>query len=542
MHAMNFLSGMNHPLKKNLVLWISLAGSLLLHLIIAWQPLSRLEFYPLLYSNGPLLDDSYIFFKMSKDLADWLFGFYPSFQLTSGFQPLIALFFLPFFELFWNQKEIAIKLALSLNALLGFCANILLYRLLRWVFSRPIATFLVSVWVWSPYVMNQTINGMETTLAFLLLLLIFNYYWHVNHTGSFKARSWVILGVLLGAGFWARVDLGLLGIAIVLDQLWIMATNSQSSRTLRVRNICLCSIVALCLASPWIVFTIINTGNILPVSGRAVHFITSTFIDFYHQNRSGFSPIMFSYFKKEFLIYQPLAVLSTHTLWQLTLAGSCLIGFCTALLNRKFRTLFRSVWIFQTIMIIAYIVFIGGFWHLNRYFYPVYTFILLLHGASLHWLESKLKLKPLIIGIVLFILFIPYGIIYGLQYTSQWTKPRPPRYLSIARFAKDHIPQNARVGAFQSGCVSCWLDNKVVNLDGLINEEAYAHLKNKTMDVYLANQKIDYLVEEVVLFNMWDEYLGGKLSRDYSIIKRKKEKLLPRLWQESAIYKRKTGE
>ena len=539
---MNFLSRMNHPLKKNLVLWISLAGSLLLHLIIAWQPLSRLEFYPLLYSNGPLLDDSYIFFKMSKDLADWLFGFYPSFQLTSGFQPLIALFFLPFFELFWNQKEIAIKLALSLNALLGFCANILLYRLLRWVFSRPIATFLVSVWVWSPYVMNQTINGMETTLAFLLLLLIFNYYWHVNHTGSFKARSWVILGVLLGAGFWARVDLGLLGIAIVLDQLWIMATNSQSSRTLRVRNICLCSIVALCLASPWIVFTIINTGNILPVSGRAVHFITSTFFDFYHPDHSSFLSMMFTYFKKEFLIYQPLSALSGNILWQLTTIGMGFIGLYIIVRDQKLREFYRPVWIFQMIMIIAYICFIGGFWHLNRYFYPVYTLMLLLHGATLHWLESKLKLKPLISGALLFILFIPYGFSYSFKHYSQWNRKCPPRYLSIALFAKDNIPSQAKVGAFQSGCVSYWLDNKVVNLDGLINEEAYAHLQNKTMDVYLANQKIDYLVEEVVLFNMWDEYLGGKLSRDYSIIKRKKEKLLPRLWQESAIYKRKTRE
>jgi hypothetical protein len=530
---------MSNLLKINFVLLLSVTGALLLHLIIAWQPLSRLEFYPLLYSNGPLLDDSYIFFKMSKDLADWLFGFYPSFQLTSGFQPLIALLFLPFFELFWSQKEIAVHLALSLNALLGFCANVLLYRLLRWVFSRPIATFLVSVWVWSPYVMNQTINGMETTLAFLLLLLIFNYYWHVNHTGSVKSRSWVMLGVLLGVGFWARVDLGLLGIAIVLDQLWLMTTNNQNARRLRVKNICMCSITALCLASPWLVFTVINTGNILPVSGKAVHFITSTFIDFYHKNHSSFSSIMFTYFKKEFLIYQPLAALSTHRLWQFTLAGSCLIGLCMALRNRKLRELFRSAWIFQSIMITSYIVFIGGFWHLNRYFYPVYTLILLLHGASLHWLESKLKLKPLIIGIVLFVLFIPYGIIYGLQYTAQWTRPRPPRYLSIARFAKAHVPQKATVGAFQSGCVSYWLDNKVVNLDGLINEEAYVHLKNKTMDVYLANQKIDYLVEEVVLFNMWDKYLGGQLSRDYSIVRRKKEILLPRLWQESAVYKRR---
>jgi len=190
-------------------------------------------------------------------------------------------------------------------------------------------------------------------------------------------------------------------------------------------------------------------------------------------------------------------------------------------------------------MIIAYIVFIGGFWHLNRYFYPIYALLLFLHGATLHWVESRLKLKPLIIGVVLFILFLPYGFTYSQQYISQWTRPRPPRYLSIARFAKHHIPQTAKVGAFQSGCVSYWLDSKVVNLDGVINEDAYVHLKNKTMDVYLANQKIDYLVEEVVLFNMWDKYLGGQLSRDYSIMRRKKEKLLPRLWQESAIYKRR---
>ena len=251
---------------------------------------------------------------------------------------------------------------------------------------------------------------------------------------------------------------------------------------------------------------------------------------------------MFTYFKKEFLIYQPLSALSTHTLWQFTLAGSCLIGLFMALRNRKLRALFRSVWIFQSIMIISYIVFIGGFWHLNRYFYPVYTLTLLLHGTTLHWLESKLKLKPLIIGAFLFILFVPYGFIYGLQYHSQWTRQCPPRYLSIALFAKDHIPQKARVGAFQSGCVSYWLDNNVVNLDGLINEEAYVHLKNKTMDVYLKNQQIDYLVEEVVLFEMWDKYLEGQLSRDYSMITMKKEIFLPRLWQESAIYKRRIGE
>jgi hypothetical protein len=74
-----------------------------------------------------------------------------------------------------------------------------------------------------------------------------------------------------------------------------------------------------------------------------------------------------------------------------------------------------------------------------------------------------------------------------------------------------------------------------------MNEDAYVHLKNKTMDVYLKNQQIDYLVEESVLFEMWDRYLGGQLSRDYVLISRKREKALPRLWQKSAIYKRRIG-
>ena len=536
---MYYLSKACNSLKANLIFWISITGAFLLHLIIAWQPLERLEFYPLLYSNGPLLDDSYIFFSMSRDLADWFSGFSSSSPLTSGFQPLVALLFLPLFELFWNQKETALHLALSLNALLGFCANILLYKLLRRVFSRPIATFLLSVWIWSPYVMNQTINGMETALASLFIFLILNYYFQFNHTDPSRSRSWIMLGVLLGIGFWARVDLGLLGLAIVLDQIWLVVINKQPSPYLRVKNIFVCSIAALCLASPWIVFTIISTGNILPVSGRAVHLITSTFFDFYHPDHSSFLSMMFMYFKKEFLIYQPLAALFGRPFWQLTVIGMGLIGIFIIVRDQKLREFFRPVFIFQTIMIIAYIGFIGGFWHLNRYFYPIYALMLLIHGATLYWLESKIKIKSWIIGIVLFILFIPYGFSYGLQYYSQWNKKCPPRYLSIALFAKDNIPPNAKVGAFQSGCVSYWLENTVINLDGVMNEDAYIHLKNKTMDAYLDDQQIDYLVEEVFLFEMWDKYLGGQLSNKYIRVALRKNKLLPKSWQDLAIYKYK---
>jgi hypothetical protein len=85
---MNHLMKLIRNIKDNLIFSLSATGALILHLIFAWQPLDRLERFRLITGNGPLMDDSYIFFKISKDMADWIAGCAPSFQLTSGFQPL----------------------------------------------------------------------------------------------------------------------------------------------------------------------------------------------------------------------------------------------------------------------------------------------------------------------------------------------------------------------------------------------------------------------------------------------------------------------
>ena len=102
-----------YVIKRNSVFSISVAGTLILHLVIAWQSLEYLEGFAFLWSKGPLIDDSYIIFKISRDLADWFSGVIPSPPLTSGVQPLIALLYSPFFLICWNTKELPIHLALS---------------------------------------------------------------------------------------------------------------------------------------------------------------------------------------------------------------------------------------------------------------------------------------------------------------------------------------------------------------------------------------------------------------------------------------------
>jgi hypothetical protein len=356
---------------------------------------------------------------------------------------------------------------------------------------------------------------------------------------SSKYRPWFFLGLLIGIGFWARVDLGMLGVAIVLDQAWLARKGDRHSRSLKLRNILLCSLTALAVASPWIVFTIVSTGSFMPISGRAVHQITSVLFNQVEPNHPGFRFMMLVRFKEDFIRYQPLIALFKHTFWQLIISGLSLIGFILAVRDRQLRILFRPIWIFQAIILVSYIVIIGGFWHLIRYLYPIYTLMLFLHAATLRYLESRIRLRPWVLAIALFFLFIPYALTYTLQYNSFFTKNLPPRYLSAALFAKAHIPPKAKVGTSQSGCLSYWLDNQVINLDGVVNKEAYFHLKNKTMDVYLDQEKIDYLVEEAFLFRMWNRYLGGQLTEDYTMITSKRERLLRWGWKNVGIYKRK---
>ncbi len=521
--------------KRNAIFSISVAGVLILHLVFAWLPLDRLEGFTFLWSKGPLIDDSYIIFKISRDLADWFSGVISSPPLTSGIQPLIALLYSPFFLLFWNSKELPIHLALSLNALLAFFANILLYCLLRKVASRVIATFLVSVWIWSPYAMNQSINGMETSLALLLLLSVLNYYWKINHESLAAYRSWLVLGILLGVGFWSRVDLGFLGVVIVIDQFWLMLHDNPQSRSFRLRNVFLCSFAALAIAAPWIAFIFSRTGNIVPISGKGVHQITSLTFDYLNPNHPGFLYMMFIRFISEFFLFQPLVALSKHIAWQLFISGLSLVGLIITLRDRKLRTLFRPIWLFQLIMLVSYLGFIGGFWHLNRYLYPAYTLMLFLHTVTLIYLVSKIKSMSWIVTIVLCLIFIPYAFAYTIQYYAYLSKPRPSRYFAASHFVKNRIPSEEKIGTFQSGALSYWLDNQVINLDGVINREAYLHVNNKTLGRYLDDHEIDYLVEETYLFRMWDHYLEKQLSKNYALFAVKPG----RGWYKTGIYKRK---
>jgi hypothetical protein len=167
--------------------------------------------------------------------------------------------------------------------------------------------------------------------------------------------------------------------------------------------------------------------------------------------------------------------------------------------------------------------------------------MLFFHAAVLRAVEAKCKPYLRYLPVACALACTPYALTYASQYIDFFSHPRPARYLSLARFAKEKVPPLPAVGAFQSGCLSYFLDNRVINLDGVINENAHFHLIDKSLDSYLREQNIEYIVEEEFLFRMWDDYLDGQISNNYALVQQTKQKRLPSLWSTINIYKRKSS-
>ncbi|MGJ8610715.1 MAG: hypothetical protein ACSHWY_06450, partial [Octadecabacter sp.] len=151
-----------------------------------------------------LPDDTYYTLSIARNIAA---GNGPSTDgiiQTTGFQPLIAILIQPVFWLGLDGAA-AVRSAVVLSATFGVAAI--------WVAGAMVRQTTQSDWAgtWtlvlagvSPMIFLNAMNGLETTLAGLLLLALI--WGSVSTTSASSNRRLVYLGVLAGVALWARID------------------------------------------------------------------------------------------------------------------------------------------------------------------------------------------------------------------------------------------------------------------------------------------------------------------------------------------------
>jgi hypothetical protein len=89
--------------------------------------------------------------------------------------------------------------------------------------------------------------------------------------------------------------------------------------------------------------------------------------------------------------------------------------------------------------------------------------------------------------------------VLGAAWAAGWyqllTRDGGCGYWALARWVADHVPRDATVGAFQSGVLGYFLEQRVVNLDGVVNAEALAALEREEVFDYVLAERIDVIAD-----------------------------------------------
>ncbi|MDX2076798.1 MAG: hypothetical protein SFZ02_10230 [bacterium] len=248
----------------------------------------------------PLLDDSFYYFTLGRNLADGNGVMVDDQHITTGFQPLWgAMSVIP--ALLTNSPIRTIVLFQWMGVLVSVWSCVLVFGLTKSLLLMAVPTpqppphkvergsksiftsaknFLpikwgtdgiidfmaltsVAIWYWHPHHVAYSINGMETTLStFATLLMLLSFVSLYKHPSQLRV---LLFGMSCGVAFLARVDASLLILWLIIAIVLVPPIRRE-----RIRSVLTIGVVSALVISPWVLFTISHGDFILPESGSAV--------------------------------------------------------------------------------------------------------------------------------------------------------------------------------------------------------------------------------------------------------------------------------
>ncbi|PJF31652.1 MAG: hypothetical protein CUN52_02445 [Phototrophicales bacterium] len=493
----------------------------------------------------PLLDDSFYYITLGRNLADGKGAMVDDQHLTTGFQPLWGAMSV-FPALLTDDLSSLVHLFQWMGVLVSAVACVLVYVLTVEVLTQiaPIQSGWVTmmawlnaaVWYWHPHHIAYSINGMETTLSTCATLFMLVIFLRLYHRPSPKYA--LILGMSMGVAFLARVDASMLIVWLVIAIALFPPIQGQ-----RIATIIRVGVMSLIISSPWAVFSLAQGKFILPESGFAVRAHTlytgqsdqlppplssaldgePAFARYYGQKMSQFIgelgkqmypftigiPQPDSPFLQDINI-RIVNINITHGTF-LVMIGYVLIGGVTVFTRSRMIIglwVITALWIITAIILYSFVVI--SWWFYERYALPIAEIVSILMFCMLYALLLRLNIKKWTAGIVLIILMIN-GMLLIQNYrlfTNEYrwifdpainhTAPRSGFY-EAAIWLNENVPADSRIGAFQSGVMVYYADAPVINLDGKVNADAHRAMTEGRMWDYICDQQLDYIVDWPVM-------------------------------------------
>lgn len=504
---MNFKSEKIVPAVTILII---IAGTLL-RLDIAIKPIGNL-FYATLY------DDSFYSLQIARNIADGKGFTFDGVTPTDGFQPLFVFIMVPVYKFFTDPSGVTpVRICMIFQALLSLITGFLIYRFIKDRLGDAAGIAALFAWMLDPHIIRETMNGLETGLAsFFVVLATILYVKKLVETDQATIKSGALLGVILGFGILARLDVGLFALAIGMDTLYRSAKRGGQEGRGLFKAILTASIAAFIVAGPWFLYIRSAFGNFMPASGKAIRFISQAFGDWFVSSPWGLvsqtppvdvdaGKIPSWFYLGSFKEALEGSLEGVPFLWGMVgVIGFACISVVLSIFAFKSKTLetvkdkissLRFLLIAYLILLAVYSFYVFGQHYFRRYFFPYASLLgVILICITVKYLSERLpnfKVKA-VVAVISAIICLAATF---TETRRLHTRGLVSEYYAAAIGIKDNTEPDAVIGAFQAGTIGYFSGRKTVNLDGVVDSGSLEAMKNNRIDLYVRKRNVDYIAD-----------------------------------------------
>jgi len=460
-----------------------LGFGLLIRLVLAWLP--EKYFFYLVY------DDSYYYFAIARNLVTRGMLSADGLTLTNGFHPLWLFVITPIYFFFHSYPWFSIHLVITFSAFFDTAAAFLIYKTLEKLGKPNVGFWAAAFYLFNPYVLQFTMSGLETALnSFLLALLV---YLSLKATSDWLKTGWILFGTICGFVLLSRTD-NIFAISVLMSYLlW---------RTRRFVPVVKAAAIATLVVLPWLAYNLTVFGTIVQTSGTTFPWIAHQ--QYLNEHGSYFTWALIPYALKSG--FYSFALYAFHYgNWMLTALVGTILLYQLKKLPETFRPLFWAL--AGAGLLISVHIFVR--WSV-RPWYPQSAFVLTLPAIALAM--EKIKRYVVLTGAVLVFYFA------GLQVWSPSYFRRIDRFKDMLLAVKQ-APGDGRIGAFNSGYLQYFTDQKVINLDGFVNNEVLSYYKDGKGLEYFHQKNIKWLVDYTsFICRFFGPYFGPRAESSMAIV------------------------
>lgn len=450
-----------------------------------------------------LPDDAFYYFEIARNVAHGFGSTFDGIHATNGYHPLWLLVLIGVYissEAMHAGAEFPIRIALLVSVVCNVATGMMLYHLLRrYTGAVVMSACALVVWTLNPFVLYETINGLETSLSLFFLLLFMTLVTRFHE--ELSPKRLIAIGAVAGCMILARVDLVFYFIAVLV---WIIATYGVHASMKKVLTVGLSASV---LVVPWLLWNVIGFGMLLTSASEGNAFVNRALT---HQHGVG------GLFEIKHMLYHlynysggVLQTTGMPTLFLLLLGIgiSILLRFMSTM-SLRWKDIPIEVALISGFALLFFadagIRFTGRSW----YFISCNVFLAMLCAVVFPYITSHIgKYKNLVLASLLFFIIGFFAI--GWRTTLQDQMRNQLTMYEATLWGNMHLPKDAVLGAFNAGILGYFSTHTVVNLDGLVNNSALVALEHATLWEYMKQEKISYISDgEYYFTHRYSSFLG----------------------------------